>query len=200
MGSVNRNFAGFGREIFTDTGVYALRMDAASVSAEPQHLISNTHMKHDYRVPLSSGVGGQELQGIGEVAAGRGMTLDERAVMLAAAVSIDFDYFSRHSSMGHGGLMPVGVFGAGEQNARTDGGVADAAGLGMVDSVVRDSMDERQFGEKYPQQEPVQPHQQQEQDHLYPYAPPPQNQPFSPPPAQESQDSGGFWSLFDEEG
>lgn len=29
IGSVNRNFAGFAREIFTDTGVYALRMDSA---------------------------------------------------------------------------------------------------------------------------------------------------------------------------
>jgi hypothetical protein len=30
----------------------------------------------------------------------RGMTLDERAVTLACAISIDFDYFSRHSSHG----------------------------------------------------------------------------------------------------
>lgn len=31
------------------------------------------------------------------------LSLDERAVILAAAVSIDFDYFSRHS--GHGGFV-----------------------------------------------------------------------------------------------
>lgn len=30
----------------------------------------------------------------------RGMTLDERAVTLACAVSIDFDYFSHHSHAG----------------------------------------------------------------------------------------------------
>ena len=63
IGSINRNFRGFGREIFTDTGQYVIRMDAA------EGLV-------------------------------RGMTLDERAVTLAAAVSIDFDYFSRHSAHG----------------------------------------------------------------------------------------------------
>ncbi|CAG8659887.1 877_t:CDS:2, partial [Paraglomus brasilianum] len=70
LGKVDRNFRGFGREIFTDTGQYVIRMDAAE----------------------------------GQV---RGMTLDERAVTLAAAVSIDFDYFSRHS--GHGGMFPMGI-------------------------------------------------------------------------------------------
>ena len=33
----------------------------------------------------------------------RGLSLDERAVILAAAISIDFDYFSRHSE--HGGSV-----------------------------------------------------------------------------------------------
>ncbi|GAB1212931.1 hypothetical protein ATERTT37_002080 [Aspergillus terreus] len=34
IGSVNRNFAGFAREFFTDTGVYALRMDSAALSPD----------------------------------------------------------------------------------------------------------------------------------------------------------------------
>ncbi|KAI7861605.1 Scramblase, partial [Spinellus fusiger] len=63
LGNVDRNFVGFAREIFTDSGQYVLRMDAAQGNA-------------------------------------RGMTLDERAVTLACAISIDFDYFSRHSSHG----------------------------------------------------------------------------------------------------
>ena len=42
IGSVNRNFGGFAREIFTDTGVYALRMDSASLTEEPRHTISQT--------------------------------------------------------------------------------------------------------------------------------------------------------------
>ncbi|KAL5115605.1 hypothetical protein ACEQ8H_006492 [Pleosporales sp. CAS-2024a] len=77
VGSVNRNFGGFAREIFTDTGVYALRMDSAGTGTEEQG------------GPVS------------------GMTLDQRAVMLATAVSIDFDYFSRHSGSGIGGMWPL---------------------------------------------------------------------------------------------
>ncbi|KAI4237599.1 MAG: hypothetical protein L6R40_005890 [Gallowayella cf. fulva] len=34
IGSVNRNWGGIGRELFTDTGVYALRMDAAEPTPE----------------------------------------------------------------------------------------------------------------------------------------------------------------------
>ncbi|KAI9232905.1 MAG: Scramblase, partial [Podila humilis] len=63
MASVNRNFVGFARELFTDSGQYALRFDAALVDRG-------------------------------------GLTLDQRAIMLACAVSIDFDYFSRHSGNG----------------------------------------------------------------------------------------------------
>ncbi|KAF8437786.1 Scramblase-domain-containing protein, partial [Terfezia claveryi] len=103
VGSVNRNFAGFGREIFTDTGVYALRMDSASAASEPRHLISNTHQGRAIRDGDNAVV---------ESGGERGMTLDERAVMMATAVTIDFDYFSRHS--GHGGgfgffpFFPIG--------------------------------------------------------------------------------------------
>lgn len=87
IGSVNRNFSGFGREIFTDTGVYALRMDAAGLAQEGKHLISQT---------------GQQAQSA-DRSPSPGMTLDQRAVMLATAVSVDFDYFSRKS--GSGGMM-----------------------------------------------------------------------------------------------
>ncbi|KAF2629271.1 Scramblase-domain-containing protein [Macroventuria anomochaeta] len=117
LGSVNRNFGGFAREIFTDTGVYALRMDAAALAQEPLHLVSQTR----------------------QVEAGPGMTLDQRAVMLATAVSIDFDYFSRHS--GSGGMMwPMWVpwFGGGGEAAGgaaaggAAAGEASAAGAGTA--------------------------------------------------------------------
>nr|KAJ3419446.1 hypothetical protein HK105_006947 [Polyrhizophydium stewartii] len=75
LGSVNRNFVGFAREIFTDTGQYAVHMDSTPNLARP-------------------------------------LSLDERAVMLATAISIDIDYFSRHSSSG-GGIMPLPFFGMG---------------------------------------------------------------------------------------
>jgi hypothetical protein len=115
IGSVNRNFAGFAREIFTDTGVYALRMDAATLAEEreQQHLVSQT---------------GQAPAAYTENYTG--MTLDQRAVMLATAVSIDFDYFSRHSHAG-GGFMPLWFPGVGSEataSGATPDGASAAAG------------------------------------------------------------------------
>jgi hypothetical protein len=105
IGSVNRNFAGFAREIFTDTGVYAMRMDSAALGTEAS--------------PSNKG---------------SGMTLDQRAVMLATAVSIDFDYFSRQH--GHGGLgMPLPLMGG---QAPAGGAAAGEAGVvgGMPNGMV----------------------------------------------------------------
>lgn len=99
IGSVNRNFVGFARELFTDTGVYALRMDSAGVDTESQ------------RTPPT------------------GMTLDQRAVMLATAVSIDFDYFSRHSGSSGFGFMPLWFPGIGGE-AATGGAAAGGAAAG----------------------------------------------------------------------
>jgi hypothetical protein len=115
-GSVNRNFGGFAREIFTDTGVYALRMDAAGLANEPSHLVSKTGEQSR-----------PSLEGY------PGMTLDQRAVMLATAVSIDFDYFSRHS--GSGGMWPMWMpmwYGGGEAAGGAAAGEAGAAGAGAV--------------------------------------------------------------------
>jgi hypothetical protein len=114
IGSVNRNFAGFAREIFTDTGVYALRMDSAAQTSA-----------------LESAEGKEVGRYVREAT---GMTLDQRAVMLASAVSIDFDYFSRHSSAGSGGMgfMPLWFPGMGggaaAEGGAAAGGVAGAAG------------------------------------------------------------------------
>ncbi|KAH7413821.1 Scramblase-domain-containing protein [Phaeosphaeria sp. MPI-PUGE-AT-0046c] len=101
IGTVNRNFSGFAREIFTDTGVYALRMDSAGTETEQSRSVS-------------------------------GMTLDQRAVMLATAVSIDFDYFSHHSSAGMGGMWPMWMpwWGGGEAAGGAAAGEAGAAGAG----------------------------------------------------------------------
>lgn len=103
IGSVNRNFAGFAREIFTDTGVYALRMDSAGQGLDSPEPVS-------------------------------GMTLDQRAVMLATAVSIDFDYFSRHSSSGVGGMWPMWMpwWGGGEAAGGAAAGGAAAGEAGAI--------------------------------------------------------------------
>ncbi|KAJ5796912.1 Scramblase [Penicillium psychrosexuale] len=105
IGSVNRNFAGFAREIFTDTGVYAMRMDSAALGTETSH--SKKAL---------------------------GMTLDQRAVMLATAVSIDFDYFSRHQrGLGIFDFPPYG-FNMGGQ-APAEGAAAEGAAAGEAGAV-----------------------------------------------------------------
>ncbi|RHZ68172.1 hypothetical protein CDV55_104883 [Aspergillus turcosus] len=107
IGSVNRNFVGFARELFTDTGVYALRMDSAALGPEE----STT-----------------------QASAPAGMTLDQRAVMLATAVSIDFDYFSRHSGAGGFGFMPMWFPGIGGE-AAAGGAAAGGAAAGEAGAV-----------------------------------------------------------------
>ncbi|KAL6232865.1 Scramblase-domain-containing protein [Aspergillus navahoensis] len=106
IGSVNRDFVGFAREIFTDTGVYALRMDSAGLKP-------SNELDHDTSIT--------------------GMTLDQRAVMLATAVSIDFDYFSRHSGSGGLGFFPMWFPGLGGDLSA--GGAAGGAAAGEAGSV-----------------------------------------------------------------
>ncbi|KAL4915606.1 Scramblase-domain-containing protein [Aspergillus aurantiobrunneus] len=103
IGSVNRDFVGFAREIFTDTGVYALRMDSADLKpAEvPDQSTSIT-----------------------------GMTLDQRAVMLATAVSVDFDYFSRHSGAGDMAFFPMWIPGVGGDAAAGGAAAGEAGAVG----------------------------------------------------------------------
>lgn len=123
IGSVNRNWGGLGRELFTDTGVYALRMDAAGLVQPPQLPGSDTGQK--------------DLVAYNEQSPG--MTLDQRAVMLATAVSIDFDYFSRHSGAGGGmGWMPLWFpMGGGEAAAAGEAAEAGAVGEAAEGSVIR---------------------------------------------------------------
>ncbi|CAN6674432.1 hypothetical protein TRVA0_053S00804 [Trichomonascus vanleenenianus] len=81
LATVDRNWVGIGRELFTDTGVYVLRMDPSSFAG---------------------------LENVYPNVAGP-LTLDQRAVMLGTAVSIDFDFFSRHSNH-RGGFFSFGDY------------------------------------------------------------------------------------------
>ncbi|KAJ5947513.1 scramblase family protein [Penicillium verhagenii] len=115
VGSVNRNFGGFAREIFTDTGVYALRMDSAGSSTEA--------------LPTENAPT--------EVTKATGMTLDQRAVVLATAVTIDFDYFSRHSNSSGFGFMPLWFPGMGGEAAggAAAGGAAAGEAAGTAGAI-----------------------------------------------------------------
>ncbi|KAJ3818820.1 Scramblase-domain-containing protein [Lentinula raphanica] len=68
---ISRNFRGFGREIFTDTGRYLLHFGLRPEVDATDDL--------RYRTKTSP------------------LNLEQRALILALAVNIDFDYFSRHS-------------------------------------------------------------------------------------------------------
>ena len=121
IGSVNRNWGGLGREFFTDTGTYVLRMDSAGLDEEASksHIVSQSNQSERAYAETLGGNDGKY-----------GMTLDQRAVMLATAVTVDFDYFSRHS---HGGgiiPMPLMMGGGGASEAGAAGGAAGAAGTG----------------------------------------------------------------------
>ncbi|KAK7693671.1 hypothetical protein QCA50_003241 [Cerrena zonata] len=82
---VSRNFRGFGREIFTDTGRYMVRF-------APQPILVETPTGQVAEIPNPHG-------------SSQKLTLDERALVLANAVNIDYDYFSRHSGGSSFGLF-----------------------------------------------------------------------------------------------
>ncbi|CAA7024232.1 unnamed protein product [Microthlaspi erraticum] len=77
LAQIDRDWRGFGFEILTDAGQYAIRFgksDAASKSG-PATVIEELEVK-------------------------RPLTLSERAVALSLAISLDNDYFSRHGGWG----------------------------------------------------------------------------------------------------
>ncbi|KAF5387121.1 hypothetical protein D9615_001633 [Tricholomella constricta] len=77
---ISRAFRGFGRELFTDTGQYSVTFGPGPKEVQNGNESVSSHLV-------------------------RQLTLEERALTLALAVNIDFDYFSRHSGPGSGGLF-----------------------------------------------------------------------------------------------
>lgn len=82
IGGCDRSFGGFGREIFTDTGIYILRMD------------SNQSF---------NGVEDPQRMNFNKI-----LNFYERCALIANCISIDFDYFSRHS--GPNGLVSTSSY------------------------------------------------------------------------------------------
>ncbi|KAI1615403.1 Scramblase-domain-containing protein [Exophiala viscosa] len=123
IGSVNRKWGGFGREFLTDMGSYALRMDAAGREPETKQVDETTQTTPTEPILASKPTATENIPS---------MTLDQRAVMLATAVTIDYDYFSQHSS--HFGVMPIPLWmgGAGGEAA---GGVAAGEAAGAAGGV-----------------------------------------------------------------
>ncbi|CAK9230308.1 unnamed protein product [Sphagnum jensenii] len=88
LADIDRNWRGFGYEFLTDAGQYVIRFG--------DMLPKDIH-------PASPAE---------ELVVSRPLNLVERAVALALAVSLDNDYFSRHSQPGVGFPMPIPFFGS----------------------------------------------------------------------------------------
>lgn len=87
LAEIDRDWRGFGFEMFTDAGQYVIRFG-------------------DIDSSIKTGLAAQ----IQELDVSRPLTLLERAVTVALAVSLDNDYFSRHSGWG----LPIIPFWGGE--------------------------------------------------------------------------------------
>lgn len=212
VATINRNFRGLGRELFTDTGQYVIRFDAAGTELD---------------MPPGSEISVQGQTIVLPERADKGLTLDQRAMALATAVSIDFDYFSRHSGSGGFGF-PFILFGGGDggSDARSgdggggggggatappvDGGAATGAAAGAAAGAASEvprgmSEDEYIYGRGPGTAQQTQPG-QQAQGQQPPQGPPPDagasqqqpgeygdyEQPMEDPWANEQQNEGLF--------
>ncbi len=140
---------GLAKELFTDAGKYAIHFGsprhssaeqaAATIrAAHPTATIDSSSLTRNVPdnallVPTATG---------SQLVVARPLGLSERMAVLAAAISIDYDYFSRHSHgggvLGMGGPvvpLPMPVPGGGGENVGEDaagaGGGAVGAGEGM---------------------------------------------------------------------
>ncbi|GAQ78693.1 hypothetical protein KFL_000170390 [Klebsormidium nitens] len=120
MAVIDRNWRGFGFELMTDAGQYCVRFgDATGKEGRPQleslaqHGLPLQQTGPATDQPETPDVSGQ-------------LSLSERAVILALAVSLDNDYFSRHSG-GAGGFFPFPFFGSEASDSRTEESVPDSS-------------------------------------------------------------------------
>lgn len=127
---------------FLSLGQYVVRFDAVE-----QELLLNasTDASKDPSIPRPSLV----------IPPTSSLTLDERAMTLATAVSIDFDYFSRHS--GGGGLgFPFFIWGGGgggDELGRGGGGGAAAGGVAGAAEAGEGEFVGEQDPESFPEEE-----------------------------------------------
>ncbi|GAA5866578.1 hypothetical protein JCM3774_004019 [Rhodotorula dairenensis] len=149
IGSINRNFAGFGRELFTDTGQYVLRFEGVIDELNPQ--LEGPHAAGALPAPATPPSGPPLSRGLlrepeappAAVTARQddsitppSLPLDHRAVLLATAITTDIDYFSRSRGglLGGGGMfMPMPIpMGGGSGGVAAEEAGAEAGGVGAV--------------------------------------------------------------------
>ncbi|KAJ0765015.1 putative scramblase, tubby-like protein [Helianthus annuus] len=79
LAEIDRDWRGFGFEVFTDAGQYVIRFGSAAAATKGISELSKKVQEFEVARPL---------------------TLSERAVTVALAISLDNDYFSRHGGWG----------------------------------------------------------------------------------------------------
>eukprot|EP00850_Spirogloea_muscicola_P002038 SM000007S20998 [mRNA] locus=s7:1303263:1307521:- [translate_table: standard] len=100
LAEIDRNFRGIGYEFLTDAGQYVVRFG---------DIVPGGHS------PQAQGKHWDQLDPVPQLEVIRPLTLTERAITMALAVSLDNDYFSRHSGGGIG--MPIPFFGGASEAA-----------------------------------------------------------------------------------
>ncbi|GAA5903541.1 Aim25p [Sporobolomyces salmoneus] len=150
IASINRNFTGFARELFADVGQYVLRFEGVVDELNPQlespqtsgSLPSPSTSSSTSLAPTSSSPSAtsptESTSLVPSASDTPSIPLDHRATLLATAVSIDFDFFSRHSGAGGmgglGGFMPlpipIGGFGGGGAAGEAGEAAEGAGGMG----------------------------------------------------------------------
>ncbi|KAK4050140.1 hypothetical protein OIV83_003711 [Microbotryomycetes sp. JL201] len=159
IASISRNFSGIARELFTDTGMYVCRFEAVAdqVAALPSHenptlsapssVPANTTAASPTGAVTTSQNATSNIATSSTVASADDKSLttlpsipfDHRAVILATAISCDFDYFSRDRGgmMGSGFMggpmifpFPMGGGGGGAGVPAEGGGATGAEGAG----------------------------------------------------------------------
>ncbi|KAG8865181.1 hypothetical protein FRB96_000070 [Tulasnella sp. 330] len=111
VASIRKGWTGLGREMFTDTSQYTIRLSPDPVLAEVQDGAV------DPAAEVASGGTGRAAA-LSEAAKHQTiveprhapLSLEERALVLALSVGIDFDYFSRHSEGPGMGLPLLAIF------------------------------------------------------------------------------------------
>ncbi|GAA5935876.1 Aim25p [Sporobolomyces koalae] len=143
VASINRNFTGFARELFADVGQYVIRFEGVVDELNPQiespttaGAIAPPPSKSTSITSASSETPSTSTALVPAPADTPSIPLDHRATLLATAVSIDFDFFSRHSGaggIGIGGFMPIpipmGGFGGGGGEAGAEAGAGEVADI-----------------------------------------------------------------------
>jgi hypothetical protein len=97
IASVNKNLVGIARELFTDANQYVIRMGPA-IATQGQEIENPTadQMKNMRKIE-TPGESALIVPTYDTLDIAGSLTLDKKAIALAAAIAVDFDYFSHTS-------------------------------------------------------------------------------------------------------